>query len=65
MDCIHDGKKVLGGNHEMLWRWCESARRSTVCRGSIGVRGPEKTEGSGAGSTGAKGEDAGTEGTRA
>ena len=52
-DCIHDGKKVLGRNSDMLRRWCGSAHRNTVCRGGTGGRGPEKTEGSRAGSNGA------------
>ena len=37
----------------MMRGWCGSARCSTVCRGGTGPWGPEKTKGSGAGSTGA------------
>ena len=40
MNCIHDGQKIEGGNRDMLQRWYESARRSTVCRGGIGAMGP-------------------------
>ena len=45
MDYIHDSQKVLGGNGDMLHRWCGSARRSTVYRDGIGGRGPLKDRG--------------------
>ena len=61
-DYIHDGQKVPGGNSDMLRRWCESARCSTIYRAVLGAGAPEKTEGNRAGGTGARGGDAGTEG---
>ena len=44
---------------------CKGARRNTICRGGTGVRGPEKTKGSGAGGIGVRGGDTGIEGAGA
>ena len=60
-NCIHDGQKIVGGNRDMLRKWYGIARCSIVCRGGTGAWGPEKTEGSGVGSAGAGGGEAGTE----